>query len=319
MHGQHRCRHVQDAFGGNRSCLGAPKAAWEECLYSFPEGGMDALLVLVFANGIGAIAGAQALHALHAEGELTLYAMAIISRQSQGSGVIVRRPVAEGGSAAAPAVGAAVGTLISLLGGPATAATRTVPSALMRAMRDLDEQGLDAGFLEEVSTSLRPGGEAVIAEAEEDRQLILEPRIAALAGHVQRYHLMASLTEERLMQKIMTLRSDLAGLMTEWSSAKQVAAARAVRRSRVAELRTALKQAEALAAALRREGAAKVEVLRVQATQLEGRARIAVGHRAERVRARLEARAARLDRVAAARVIAGFGAVLPGDSLSQAR
>jgi uncharacterized membrane protein len=272
---------------------------------------MGALLVLVFANEIGAAAGTHAIQALHAEGALTLYAAAVISRQAQGSGVTVREPVAEGGGAAAPAVGAAVGTLVSLLGGPITAAARTVPSALLRGMRDLDEQGVDAGFLEQVLASLRPGGEAVIAEAEEDRQPVLEARIAALAGHVHRYRLAGSLAEERLMHKIMALRSDLAGLRTERSSSEQAPAAKAVRQSRVAELRTALKQAEAIAAGLRREGAVKVEVLRAQAAQLEGKARIAVEHRAARVRARMEARAARLDRVAVTSVVPGFGAVLP--------
>jgi uncharacterized membrane protein len=258
---------------------------------------MADLLVVVFRDTAGANAGADALRALHAEGSLTLYAVALVARRAQGGGLEVLAPIAEGEGSSAPAVGAAVGALVALLGGPVTAAARTAVAGLVGPVRDLEEAGLDGGFLERVSRDLRPGGGAAVAQVEEDRQLVLDARLTALGGRVLRHRLSGSVAEERLMQDVAALRGALARIEAERNDVEHTASARAARRTRVAELKRLLRSAQAIAAALRREGAAKVEVLRAQAARLEGDARAAVENRASRVRAGLEARAARLDRV----------------------
>jgi uncharacterized membrane protein len=260
--------------------------------------GMAVLLVVVFDDETGADAGADALRALHTEGGLTLYAVSVVARRAKGGGLEVRAPMARGEGASAPAVGAAVGALVSLLGGPLTAAARTAECGLVGPVRDLAAAGLDAGFLEQISRDLRPGGGAAVAQVEdEDGQLVLDARLGALGGRVLRHRLAGSLAEERLMQDLAALRGDLARIEAVRNNEEHAAAAKAARRTRTAELKRALKRAQDIAVALRREGAAKVEVLRAQAARLEGDARAAVENRASRVRAGLEARAARLDRV----------------------
>jgi hypothetical protein len=152
-----------------------------------------------------------------------------------------------------------------------------------------------------------------VAQVEdEDGQLVLDARLGALGGRVLRHRLAGSLAEERLMQDVAALRGDLARIEAVRNKEEHAAAAKAARRTRTAELRRALKRAQDIAAALRREGAAKVEVLRAQAARLEGDARAAVEHRAARVRAGLEARAARLDRVVEGAARAEPGGESPG-------
>jgi uncharacterized membrane protein len=258
---------------------------------------MGVLLVAVFVDEAGAKAGVCALRNLHAEGILTLYASAVVARRAKGGGLEIRTPIAEGEGSSAPAVGAAVGALVSLLGGPVTAAARTTPSGLLGPVRDLAEAGLDAEFLDQVSRDLRPGQGAVVAQVEEERQLPMDTCLAAMGGHAFRHRLAGSLAEERLVEEVVALRLDLAGIRAEQSDMEHTTSARAALRTRAAELRRAIGRARAIAGALRREGAAKVLVLGAQAARLEGEARIRVVDRAARVRAGLDARATRLDRV----------------------
>jgi uncharacterized membrane protein len=148
------------------------------------------------------------LRALDAEGALSLYAVAVIVRPpTRGAGVVVGEPVhAGGGGAAAPSVGAAVGALVTLLGGPGTAAACTLEAGLAGAVRDLEEAGLDHRFLARVARHLRPGGGAVIAEEEEGERSRLEARFAELGGRVVRHRLAGALAGERLTRVAAALR-----------------------------------------------------------------------------------------------------------------
>jgi hypothetical protein len=204
----------------------------------------------------------------------------------------------KGAAAAAPAVAAALGALVSLLGGPMTVAAKSAASGLVGAVRELDDAGLDAGFLDQVSRGLRAGGAATIAQVEEDRQLPLDARILARGGRVLRHRLAGALAEERTAREVAALRCELRSLLVGPTDAEHADTEETVRRARIAELQQAQRRAQALAEALRREAAAKVQVLRAQAAQLDGAARNAVANRAATVRSALEARAARLDRIA---------------------
>jgi uncharacterized membrane protein len=258
---------------------------------------MGTLLMVVFDNEAGARAGAKALRALHAEGAVTVYAFAIVAREPRGRGLAVREPMAEGSGAAAPALGAAVGALVTLLGGPAATVTRTVDQGLVEAVRDLVDAGLDADFLKQVSRHLRAGGSAVVAEAEEASPLPLETRVVALGGRIIRCGHGRTTPVELVIREVEALRNELIGLREELGRTEHAATAQAVRRTRAIELRRSLERARLMAGALRSEVEAKVAVLRAQAARLEGEARAAVERRAGAVRATLEARVSSLDRL----------------------
>src|ERR1700712_3813901 len=110
------------------------------------EGAVGALLVATFDDEAGAGAAIRILRDLHADGTLTLYAVAVVGHGEGTMGLTVRAATESHAAAAAPAVGAAVGALVTLLGGALTLASRSVNSGLIGAVRDLDEAGLDAGF-----------------------------------------------------------------------------------------------------------------------------------------------------------------------------
>jgi hypothetical protein len=82
-------------------------------------------------------------------------------------------------------------------------------------VRDLDEAGLDAGFLQRISKRLRASGGAVVAEVEEQHQMPVDTRILALGGHISRYRLLRSLSEERTVRELSALTGELRRLRTE--------------------------------------------------------------------------------------------------------
>jgi uncharacterized membrane protein len=264
---------------------------------------MAPLLVAVFDDETGARGGGGILRALHAEGTLTLYAMATIARESKGAGLVIRQPLEPSAAATAPAVGAAIGALVTLLGGPMTAATRSITSGLVSAVWDLDEAGLDATFLDRISRHLRAGSGAVIAEVEEDRQWPLDADMLAHGGRLFRHRLASSLLEERMMRELTALRDEWYCFSRETVGEARAGAGTAVRRDRLRELRQILDRTRTRARALRREVMAKVTVIRAQAAALEGEARQAVEHRAASVMTSFHARAARLDDVADSMVL----------------
>lgn len=257
---------------------------------------MGSLLVAVFDDEAAARAGAVILRDLHATGALTLYARAIILRRPRSAVLSVRYPVGRGAAAAAPTVGAATGALVTLLGAPLAAASRTVTSGLVGAVRDLDEAGFDAPFLEGLSRHFPAGGGALIAETEEERQLPLDAGILSRGGRIFRHRLLGTLTEERLVRELTTLRGELRRLCMEPDKAALAETRARIRQDRLLELERLVARTSALSRGLRGEAAAKVAVLRAQAARLEGAARRAVEARATTVRSDLEARAARLDR-----------------------
>ena len=259
---------------------------------------MGVLLVAVFDDEDDAGAALGILQDLHADGTLTLYAAAAVVRGAGSMGLTVRAATEPHAAAAAPAVGAAVGALVTLLGGALTLASRSVTSGLVGAVRDLDEAGLDAGFLQRISRRLRTGGGAVVAEVEEERQLPLDTRILALGGRISRHRLLRSLSEERTVHEVSALTGELRSLRAEPSDLVEPATRARVRRDRLLELQRVAAETRALAKNLRSEAAAKVAILRAQAVRLDGPARQAVEHRAAAVRSGLEARAAKLDRIA---------------------
>jgi len=285
------------------------------------EDSMRGLVVAIFENEARAHAGLDALAALHAEGALSVYTAASIAWAGRSSKVVpdgadrmrLQAP-ALGDIAASPAVAAALGALLSLTSGPLALAMSSVPAALIGTVRELDEAGVDAGFLERVVRRLSSGGACMLAEVAEENEMALDARIVALGGRVFRRCLdRAPPAEERLLREISALRGE--GTDAQSRSAIVPAPidatnAAEARRLRACALRLAVERATSLADALRREVSAKVAILREQASHLPGRRSAMVADRAPVVRAALEARISLL--VGAAHRIPA--SPLPGDA-----
>jgi len=258
---------------------------------------MSTLLMIVFEDEARAREGVRMLRTLHSTGAVTVYSLAIVVRESRGHGLVVSEPMAEGSGAAAPALGAGIGAIVSFLGGPVSNVTRTVDLGLVTAVRDLIEAGIDANFLEQVSRHLRAGRNLVLVEAEGASPLPLETRVLALGGGIIRHGQGRIAPVELLIREVEALRSKLVDLRQEPGRMEHPTTASAVWRALVIELRRSLERAQLMASGLRCEAEAKVAVLRAQAASFEGEARTSLESRAGTVRTELEAQVSSLDRL----------------------
>src|SRR4051794_10245189 len=191
---------------------------------------MAPLLVAVFDDETGASGGENILRDLHSDGSLTLYAVAAIAREARGAGLVIRQPLEHAAATIAPAVGAAIGALVTLLGGPMTAATRLVTSGVVSAVGDLDEAGFDAAFLDRISRHLRAGSGVVVAEVDEDRQWPLDAGILSRGGRLFRHRLASALLEERMMRELTALRDEWYCFSRETTGEARAGTRAAVRR-----------------------------------------------------------------------------------------
>ena len=115
---------------------------------------MNKLLVAVFENEVAAVAGLNALHAVHEAGDITLYASGVLARDVRGV-VSVKRSLDVG--PISTATGLAVGSLIGLLGGPVGVTIGAVTGTLAGAVRDCWAAGVGLDFIEEAAAHLQPG------------------------------------------------------------------------------------------------------------------------------------------------------------------
>lgn len=125
---------------------------------------MSKFVVTTFGGEANAYEGTRALKELHVVGDLTLYGMAVITKDAGGKLSVKEGPDALAGTA----VGGLVGVLVGILGGPAGVIVGLTTGMLLGSISDLLNVGVGAGFLDKVSGELAPGKAAVIAEVDED-------------------------------------------------------------------------------------------------------------------------------------------------------
>jgi hypothetical protein len=255
------------------------------------------LLAAVFEDWTKAQQGTRVLREVHTACDMTLYAHALMECETRRRRLSVREPFQEGLIAAAPAATALVGALVSLVGGPMTAAMMTIESGIVAAVRDVFEAGLDPVFLEDITARLCPGNLCIIAEVDLEEPLSLEVRIAKLGGRMMCQEAQHVRLEELVLREAEALRRTQHRLLSspplELDADEMVI--RTLRWASAADLRQCLARAKLLAATLRREAVAKVTVLRAQAAMADGAARQLIDARARRLRTELEDRARRLD------------------------
>ncbi|HMK94096.1 MAG TPA: DUF1269 domain-containing protein [Candidatus Limnocylindrales bacterium] len=145
---------------------------------------MEKMLVIVFNDEQKAYEGSDALTELDSEGDIALYAEAIIQKNMLGKVKVVKEsddlPVRTAG-------GTAIGALIGLLeGGVAGEGAGAVAGSYAGAMADMNHAGVDAEFLDEVSAKLKRGKWAVVADVSEDRERPVDKRMEAIGGTVVR-------------------------------------------------------------------------------------------------------------------------------------
>jgi uncharacterized membrane protein len=192
------------------------------------------------------------------------------------------------------ALGAVLGGLIGLIGGPPVAALGAAGGALAGGWRDALNLGVDLDFLDEVSRELTPGKSAILAEIEEDWVTPLDSRMEAAGGVVLRAW-RDNLEDERIRREAERRRAELAQPQAERAQAGEEWQARL--EARIEEARTKCQtvcdRVQARIDRLAEETDAKIDALHDQAAaRKEGKEKIE--ERIAEIRAGHDRRAAQL-------------------------
>lgn len=182
---------------------------------------MERILTVVFDNETKAYEGKSALRQLELEGEITVYADAVIVKHADG---VISVKESNDPGPLGTILGTTVGGLIGVLGGPAAMAVGAVSGLTLGGIFDIDNFRIGSDFAEDVARSLTPV--AVIAEIEEEWTTPVDTRMEALGGTVFR-RAVWQVRDEILDEDIAAMNADLAQFK------KELADARADRRAKL--------------------------------------------------------------------------------------
>ena len=183
---------------------------------------MDKLIVTVFDDEKGAYEGAKALQELHDEGSIGLYARAVLTKHADGA---IDLQDADDDGPIGAAVGMLVGSIVGLVGGPVGVAVGATSGAMAGSIGDLQQAGVDAQFLADVSAELTPGKSAVVAEIAEGWTTPLTSRMEELGGKVLRRR-RSEVEDEQVQRSITAYDAELQELKDEWEQATDDAKAK---------------------------------------------------------------------------------------------
>ncbi len=254
---------------------------------------MNKVVVVVFPDEEAGRKGVAAFEELHSEGLLTVHVGVLVARDADG-GISIKEREAKGPFGAA--IGALLGGLIGLIGGPGAAVVGAAGGALMGGWRDVIDLGDGLDFADAVSAALTPGKSAIVAEISEEEEMPLDARMEAIGGLVLR-DLRIEAEDERLRQAAEARKTELARLRAERDRVtyREV---KATLSSRIEEVEGKLKalseRVQARLDLLRRDAETKLEALRQQAAGAAGEIKERCERRADQVRAEYERRSRKL-------------------------
>jgi uncharacterized membrane protein len=254
---------------------------------------MNKMMVAVFDAEPAAFEGLSALRDLHRDGDITLYASAVIIKDKAGK-MNVKQEADEG--PVGTAVGLLAGSLMGILGGPAGLAVGASLGGLTGFLFDLDQSGIGVTFLDEVSKSLTPGKAAVVAEVEESWTTPVDTRVHQLGGIVFR-RLRSEVVEDQLVRESAAFEADLKAL--EEDLKRGVAENRAAIQKDIEQIKKQIKvtqdQATAKLDKAKAEMDARIKSLQDQAKGASDRAKARIEKRIAEVRADFEVRSKKLN------------------------
>ena len=204
---------------------------------------MERMLVVVFDNEKKAYEGKSTLSTLELEGEISIYADAVIVKHADGT-ISVKEQDDYG--PLGTLIGTSVGALIGVLGGPVGFAIGATTGLTLGGLVDLDSLLVGDDFLNDVSRSLTPNKVALVAQIEETWTTPVDTRMEAIGGTVFRRSL-AEVRQDLEDREIAAMKADVAQLKEEIKTAN--ADRKAKLQKKVADLESKIdaKQADATA------------------------------------------------------------------------
>jgi len=140
---------------------------------------MRKILVSVFDDERTAFEGLTALKDLHHDGDITLYASAVIVKDANG---VTSVRDSEDRGPVGTAVGVVAGALVGLVAGPVGAVVGAYVGGVGGLAYDLFAVGVGSDFIRDTSAELTAGKSAVVAEIDESWVTPVETRIGDLGG-----------------------------------------------------------------------------------------------------------------------------------------
>ena len=254
---------------------------------------MNKVVVVVFGDEKQAYEGSRAMQDLHLEGSITLYADAVITKDSAGKASVRKAddPGPEG-----TFVGLLVGSLAGLLGGPVGLAVGAGTGTVIGAEFDLTRFGVGEDFVSEVEEFLLPGHAAVVAEIDEAWQTPLDTRMEGLGGRIFRRSRIQ--VEDAYYEKEITaFEAELDSLDAELAKASAERKSKVEAKVQDTRRKLGAKQQELKARieSVKREGDAKIESLKTQIATVRSEQKERLTKRLDEVRAEYRERTAKLD------------------------
>ena len=257
---------------------------------------MSKFVVTTFGSEANAYEGTRALKELHATGDLTLYGLAVITKDAGGKLSVKEGPDELAGTA----VGSLVGALVGVLGGPAGVIVGLTTGMLLGSISDLLNIGVGTEFLDKVSRELAPGKAAVIAEVDEDWVTPLNTRMEAIGGSIVR-EWRSDFEEAEIAKDTAARKAELAQLKAEM--AQSGAEAKAKLQKRINEVKAKLdelsNQAQTKLQKLEKDTSAKISALNDQIAKANAENKARIKERLVELRADHDRRVAKLKQAGA--------------------
>ena len=184
---------------------------------------MERMVVAIFGDENRAYEAAQALRDLDEAAEIGLDTEAVVTKDPDGRVTVVNARVSD---PKATMGGAAVGSMIGLLGGPVGLAIGATGGFVLGAIADTARTRVDRDFVRDVSNALERGKTALVAEIDEDFPDAVDARLSALGALVHRRDLQ-DVTDVESEREIEAIKARLERLRAKFT------ASRAERRSRL--------------------------------------------------------------------------------------
>jgi uncharacterized membrane protein len=253
---------------------------------------MERMLVVVFNDESKAYEGSHTLNQLDGEGSIAIHAESVLGKNTDGTTTVKQ---AEGDFPIRTIGGTALGSLVGLLGGPIGFGIGAAAGALAGTIGDVYAAGVDADFLDDVSTALIPGKCALVAEVSEEWVTPVDTRMEGLGGVVFRTS-KENVQDDQRARDVAALRAEIDQLKTEHAQAR--AEHKANLQARIerlnAKLQHRLDEAKRRSEQIKSETDAKVQALQKKAAKAQGDAKAAINARVERIREEYEQAASKL-------------------------
>jgi uncharacterized membrane protein len=253
---------------------------------------MNKLLVSVFDTELAANSGLNALRNLHAAGDITLFATAVLTRDAAGVVSVKQSPDS---GPIGTATGLAVGSLVGLLGGPVGVAIGALTGTVAGAVRDFWAAGVGLDFIEEATQRLQPGKVALVAEIEEEWVIPVDSALEAVGGQVLR-RTRTEVEETQFDHDIAAFQSEIKELESEASHAGGEAKTKLQAKLATAKvsLDSAVNRAQQRMESLKQEADAKAGALKLQLSQAKSDVNTRIEDRMKRVKNAYHLRSAKL-------------------------